>query len=235
MAAWGNALGGYRRQRRDRKGRFTSSGRAAKATYKAAKRKNAKAHRSRLTGSVKARGRELARPGNRRTRNIVGGAAAYGVGRSIGSASIQSRGANMMRYGVSANYGRTTATRKMSKGLQKSQNRKARNQYRKAIGSTRTTRALRNGIVTAGVAGLSYAAYKNGNIKAGQTAKGTYFVGAVKGSQGVRIGGAMGSKSGARIFAEAFPGGKRPSVYAGLNATNGGVLAYTHKGRRVLR
>ena len=235
MAAWGNALGGFRRQRRDRKGRFTSSGKAARATYKAAKKRNAANHRARVRGSVKARGREIARPGSRRARNLVGGAVAYGVGRSIGSQRIQSTGAAMVRHGVSANYGRVNATRKMSKGLQRSQNRTAKRRYQKAIGSTRTTRAARNGIVIATTAGLAYGAYKTGHVRTGKTPKGSYYLSAVAKRRGIRVGGAAGLDTGARVFAEYFPN-RGSSKFAGINANNkGGVLVYTHRKRKVLR
>lgn len=202
MAAWGNALGGFRRQKRDYRGRFSSSGAAARKTYKAAKAQNRRGHQARVKGSVKARGKELRNPAVARTRNVVGGASMYAIGTSIGSNNLKSRGYSKAKYGVQASYGRTTATRKMSKGLQKSRNKTAKRQYQKEIGSTRTTRAVRNGIVAATAVGLAYGAYKSERTFGQKSGDAVQF--GIKGNAG----------SGAKLLVELGPGRTKGNYYA---------------------
>lgn len=176
MARWGNALGGWRRQKRGKGGRWGSGGisnpkSAAKSQYKAAKKRNNAAHKARFKGSVKARGREFFDTAPRRSRNIVAGAAQYGAGYAIQSRALQSRGTVNVKRGVSAGAGRVNATRKMSKGLRDSRNRQAKDRYYKSIGTTRARqnakKAAAAGIAIAGVAGLGYAAHKRGNVGVG--------------------------------------------------------------------
>lgn len=132
--------------------------------YKARKKGNARAHRARTKGSVKARGKEFVTTAPRRSRQIAGGAAVYAVGRYSGSARAQQIGYNTVRRGVSSSVGRTTATYHMSKGLKKSRNRQAKDQYYRDIG---TSRNRRNAMKLAGAAvAVGAVAYgvKSGNI-----------------------------------------------------------------------
>lgn len=164
--------------KRDRKGRFARHGQA-KARYKSAKKANARAHRARVKGSAKARGKEILTSAPRRSKQLVGGAALYGAGRYMGSARAQSLGLNMAQQGARAGVGRVGATRAMSKGLQRSRNRKAKDQYYREIG---TTRARRNALKLAGaavVAGAGLYAVKNGHIGAAGNFGKTYGAGEV--------------------------------------------------------
>lgn len=176
MAAWGNALGGWRKQKRGPGGRFAggvvgsighkaTQRASARRRYSGAKRANARAHRARVKGSAKARLYETVDVGSKRGRTITGGVIAAGVGKKIGSQTLQSYGVQTARQGVHTSIGRSRATAAWSKGLKKSRNRQAKERYRKEIGSTRAKRAARNGILLAGTAGLAYAAYKNGNVE----------------------------------------------------------------------
>lgn len=156
-----------RNYKRDSKGRFArnmANRSAAKAKYNAAKKKNAAAHRARVKGSVKARGKEILTTAPRRSKNLVGGTAIYAAGRYMGSTKAQSVGLSMGKAGLRGGVGRVGATRAMSKGLMKSQNRKAQDEYYKSIG---TSRAKRNAMKIAGaavVAGAGLYAVKNGHL-----------------------------------------------------------------------
>lgn len=165
MARWGNALGAWRKQRRNSRGQFSGSGKAqAKAIYKARKKGNAKAHRSRVKGSVKARGKEFVTTAPRRSRQMAAGAAIYSVGRYSGSARAQQVGFEMARKGVSGAKGRTTATYHMSKCLKRSRNRQAKDQYYRQIGTTRAKRNAMKAATVVGIAGAAAVAHRSDRI-----------------------------------------------------------------------
>ena len=215
MAAWGNALGGYKLQPRIR-GRFASKRgvrKAAKVKYRQSKKANAKAHRSRMKGSAKARVRETVTTAPRRSRQMVAGTAVYVFGKQSGSARAQTYGMALAKKGAKASGGRVRATRAMSKGLKKSRNRQAKDRYYREVG---TSRSRRNAMKIAGVVGVAAAAgaaYKRGNIRVGKTGHGA-FVGARAGKVRVR---AYASRNG---FAQFSANGKYVSKDFGQVARN---------------
>lgn len=161
-----------RNYKRDRRGRFARGGVVGssptpKARYRAAKKANSKAHRARVKGSVKARGKEIVTTAPRRSKNLVGGAAMYAGGRYMGSARAQSLGLDMARQGVKAGRGRVGATRAMSKGLKRSRNAQAKKEYFKATGKSQARRNVAKlaAVGVVGAAGLY--AVKNGHIARG--------------------------------------------------------------------
>lgn len=178
MAAWGNALGGWRRQKRVA-GRFSVSNapsvrsrekkKAAKQKYKAARKANAAGHRARTKGSVKARARETVKAGvgiKGRGRKTAVGIGQIAAGKALSSHTLAARGRNNVKGGVIESAVRTNQTRNWSKGLQKSRNAQAKAQYRKEIGSTSKSRAKKIAAATGIVAGAAAFAYANGNITA---------------------------------------------------------------------
>ena len=178
MAAWGNALGGWRKQKRNARGQFgngvvgfaknsVNKRRVAGAAHRSRKKANARAHRARVKGSVKNRGREFVTTAPRRTRQITAGAAAYTLGRSSGSARMQSYGLSMAQRGVKTSAGRTSATVAMSRGLKRSRNRASKDRYLKDIGSSRAKRRAMKLAAGAVVVGATVYALKNKNLEVG--------------------------------------------------------------------
>lgn len=148
-----------RSYRRDRRGRFARGGVVGssptpKARYKAAKKANAKAHRSRVKGSVKARGKEIVTTAPRRSKNLVGGTAIYAGGRYMGSARAQSIGLDMAKAGLRGGAGRVGATRAMSKGLKRSRNAQAKKEYFRATGKSQARRNVAK-LAAVGVVGAA--------------------------------------------------------------------------------
>lgn len=88
--AWGNALGGWRKQRRNANGQFgggtvsaakrvaKANKKMAKSKYKATKKRNNRSHRNRVKGSAKARVTEVKNLSSMRAVPYAVGAAALG-------------------------------------------------------------------------------------------------------------------------------------------------------------
>lgn len=209
---WGNALGGWRKQKRNAKGQFGSGvvgfakssvnkRSVAGKAHRSRKKANAKAHRARVKGSAKARGREFVTTSPRRSKDIAIGAAAYTLGRSSGSPRMQSYGLQRAQRGVKSSVGRSTATYKMSKGLKKSRNRRSKDQYLADIGSSRKKR------------------------NAMKIAAGAVAVGAV--AYGVKIG-AIRTESNSGLHAISLRGGGR-HAYASANVARArsGIVSFS--------
>lgn len=213
-----------RNYKRDAKGRFARHS-AAKSKYRAAKKANAKAHRSRVKGSVKARGKEIVTTAPRRSKNLVGGAALYAGGRYMGSARAQSLGLDMARQGARAGVGRVGATRAMSRGLKRGRNRAAKDEYYKSIG---TTRARRNAakLAAAGIVGAAalYTVKKEGvyvDASVGKTISG-----ATIGSRRGMVSGSLVSHGGGHFQ---YQGATRRTK-SGKISVNNGFVQFSRKG-----
>lgn len=197
MAAWGNALGGYKLQPRIG-GKFARR-RGAKKLYKARKKANSRAHKARMRGSRKARVRETFTTMPRRSRDVVAGTAAYGFGRYSGSHSVRSYGLQRAKRGAYGMAGRTSATRAMSKGLKRSRNRKAKDDYYRMTGTSRAKRNAMKAGATVGVLAAAAIAHKKGlwSVKAEKLPRGAKSVKVRVGKSYVR-GTAKGSIFGSR-------------------------------------
>lgn len=121
--AWGNALGGWRKQRRGPNGQWGGSGakKTAKTTRKTAKRtarskhkstvkRNNQSYRNRMRGSHKARVREVVKLQSPRAIPYVLGAAAFAVagGSTVRARTSKSRGvrvSNQMMAGNASSLG----------------------------------------------------------------------------------------------------------------------------------
>lgn len=227
MAAWGNALGGYRRQKRIA-GRFAGGGvngqikrviaadkaqehnrnkridksfdalgaslakagpprtghigggvvaiqpqpgsqnqrkKVAKARYKATKKRNNAGYKNRVKGSVKARKNELRTNKAVRARNVTGGAGKVAAGVVLNSEHMTNAGYKQLKQGVKGNVGRVKSTKAWSKGLKKSQNKKAKQAYRKEAGiNVKARRAAAVGVMAASTIGAVAVANKRGNL-----------------------------------------------------------------------
>ena len=137
---------------------------AAKKIYKARKKANARGHRARTKGSVKARGTEFFENAPRRSRRMVGGAAVYTYGNLAGSRRAQVHGSQMFVEGFRGATGRSRATYKMSKGLKKSRNRAAKDAYYRDIGTSRKKRNAMKAAAVVGVVATTAVAYKKNNL-----------------------------------------------------------------------
>ena len=174
---------------------------------------------------MKARGKEIVTTAPRRSKNLVGGAALYAGGRYMGSARAQSLGLDMARQGVRGGAGRVGATRAMSKGLKRSRNRAAQDEYYKSIG---TTRAKRNAmkLAAAGVVGAAalYTVKKEGvyaDASVGKTISGV----TVGSKRGV-VSGSLISHGGGHFQ---YQGATRRTK-SGKISVNNGFVQFSRKG-----